>query len=79
MLSLRVQLVLVLLVVNPENELETVDAVGMDVHAVTHGTIDPDTYPDTDGPITTDIKMEVALILVRVVAIELLLKTIRVL
>ena len=79
MLSLRVQYVLVLVVFRPENELETVAAVGMDVHAVTHGTIDPDTYPDTDGAITTDIEMEVALMLVKVVAIELLLKTIRVL
>jgi len=70
---------LVLVVFRPENELETVAAVGMDVHAVTHGTIDPDTYPDTDGAITTDIEIEVALMLVKVVAIELLLKTIRVL
>jgi hypothetical protein len=51
----------------------------MDVHAVTHGTIDPDTYPDTDGVITTDIEIEVALILVKVVAIEVLLKVISVL
>lgn len=70
---------LVLLVVNPENELETVAADGMDVHAVTHGTIDPDTYPDIDGAITTDIEIEVALILVKVVAIEVLLKAISVL
>lgn len=70
---------MVLVVFRPENELETVAAVGMDVHAVTHGTIDPDTYPDTDGAITTDIEMEVALILVRVVAIEVLSKAISVL
>jgi len=51
----------------------------MDVHAVTHGTIDPDTYPDTDEVITTDIEIEVTLILVKVVAIEVLLKAISVL